>query len=376
MELALARLDATDAEPQLRALSATGLSPARRSELLRKMLGAVRLTWANARAADLLSLGENDLPLAAAAIWPFAAADILATALGEEAGERTHARAELLLRDMMGAELHVICTSWRNPDAASGVVEIGLTNIGPQVQALEALRQAQTQMAHADRLSTLGVMTATVAHEVRQPLAAIVTSSEAAIRWLRRPEPDLEQVGLCLATIADGARQANATVARLHAMSSSRTPSRQSTQLRALIEETVAFVRQELATRQTTLKLDLPDDLPSVHVDPVQIRQVLVNLVINAAQAMADAQCWSRALKIRVRPEGTHLVVDVEDNGPGIPEADRERLFDGFFTTKQNGLGLGLRICRAIIEAHHGTLDHLSKGPRGSIFRFSLLAEA
>lgn len=375
MELALVRLDITDAELQLRALSDRGLQPAKRAEALRKMLAAAKLTWINARAADLLRVGRQDLPLPVGQLWPFAAAEALAAGLGDQAGYLTHARAEVLLRDMCGADLHVTCTSWRDPDAGPGVVIMGLVDIGQQVQALQSLRQAQSQMAHADRLSTLGVMTATVAHEVRQPLAAIVTSSEAAIRWLRRDQPDLEQVGLCLTTIADGARHANGTVARLHAMSSRRDGSRERTDLRNLIEETVAFVHQELVSRQTNLTLDVPDGLPSVRVDPVQIRQVLVNLLVNAAQAMADAQCWSRALKIRVRPEGQDLVVEVDDSGPGIAEADRERLFDGFFTTKANGLGLGLRICRSIIEAHGGMLNHVSKGSRGSIFRFNLAAE-
>ena len=375
MELALATVDVSDAQPHLDALTTTGLAPAKRSEIIRKTLAAAKLTWANGRAAKMLALAECDLPLPVGSIWPFAAAETLFGDLPCEAGDRTHMRSEVRLRDLTGTDLHVACTSWWDPDVGPWILRIGLVDVGPHVKALESLRQIQSEMAHADRLSTLGVMTATVAHEVRQPLAAIVTSSEAALRWLQRPEPDLEQVGLCLGTIALGARQANTTVARLHAMSSSRAGARQSTLLRPLIEETVTFVQQELTSRQTTVELDVPEGLPPIHVDPVQIRQVLANLLINAAQAMADAQCWSRALKIRVRPDAVDLIVDVEDNGPGVPEADRGRLFDGFFTTKPGGLGLGLRICRAIIEGHGGTLDHVSKGSRGSIFRFRLATE-
>ena len=139
-----------------------------------------------------------------------------------------------------------------------------------------------------------------------------------------------------------------------------------------IIEETAAFLRQELASRQASLSLDIAIGLPPVAADRVQLRQVLTNLMVNAAQAMADAQCWSRTLKVRARSDDGFVIVNVEDSGPGVTERDRDRLFEGFFTTKETGLGLGLRVCRAIIVGHGGTLEHLSKASAGSIFRFTL----
>jgi C4-dicarboxylate-specific signal transduction histidine kinase len=227
-------------------------------------------------------------------------------------------------------------------------------------------------MAHADLLSTLGIMTATITHEVRQPVAAMMTAAQAGLRWLARSTPDLDQVTQCLETVVAGATKVEETVARLRQMGSNKAGARDRCAVPTLIEETAEFLRPELATRRATLILDLADDLPQVSANCVQIRQVLTNLMINAAQAMADAQCWNRAMRVRARRDDRFVVVEVDDSGPGIADADRQRLFDGFYTTKSAGLGLGLRICRQIVEDHGGTLDHASKAGAGSIFRFTL----
>ncbi|GAA0746320.1 MULTISPECIES: sensor histidine kinase [Sphingomonas] len=122
--------------------------------------------------------------------------------------------------------------------------------------------------------------------------------------------------------------------------------------------------------------LDIAGGLPPVPADGVQLRQVLINLLINAAQAMADAQCWNRALKLRARADGGFVQIDVEDSGPGIAATDRDRLFEGFYTTRASGLGLGLKICRQIVEDHGGTIDHVPRPSGGSIFRIRLPIDA
>lgn len=371
MGLALGRIDATDAIPLLASLSSPDIPEARRQDLLRRLLATTRLISVNCRAGTMLGISEGRLPLPLTEIWPFAEAEQLAQSLSAAIEPASAFRAQLALRSAVGT-IHVRYTSWSEEDADAELVTFGLIDVSDQVTAETALGNLNAQMAHADRLSTLGVMTATIAHEVRQPLSAMMTSAQAALRWLKNPDPDLDQVEDCLNTIVLGATKAEETVARLRTMASNRSESRDTCSVRILIEETADFLRQELASRRATLLLDIPDDLGFVTVDRVQLRQVLMNLMINAAQAMADARCWSRALKVRARQSAELIVVDVEDSGPGIPIAARAHLFEGFYSTKANGMGLGLRICQQIVEDHGGSLEYISKDTAGSIFRFSL----
>lgn len=373
MGLALGRFDAGAAGPLLAALAERGLAEARRDDLLRRLLAETRLVALNCRAAKLLGVAEGALPLAAAELWPFAQADQLAESLLLLAEPDACFRTQLALK-VPGGAVHVRYTSWREAGDAPGQVTFGLFDVSDQVAAEKALLHQRAQMAHADRLSTLGVMTATIAHEVRQPLSVILASAQAALRWLRRPVPDLPQIEQCLEMIVLGGAKAEETVARLRMMATSRPEERGLCALRPLIEETADFLRPELGSRQATLVLEIAGGLPPVQADGVQLRQVLINLLVNAAQAMADAQCWNRALKVRARADGDVVQIDVEDTGPGVAAADRDRLFEGFYTTKASGLGLGLKICRQIVEDHGGTIDHVPRPSGGSIFRLRLPA--
>lgn len=373
MELALGCADVTDALPLLRELEAGHLSDIRRQDLLRRVLGAARITALNCRAARMLAIDVSRLPLSFSEIWPFAEAGLLPLPLGVTQASAARAHAQVALKTAHGP-VHVRFTTWRERDAAVGDLSFGMTDITGQVTAEKDLAALRAQMAHADRLSTLGIMTATITHEVRQPIAAMMTAAQAALRWLARSPPNLDQVTQCLETVVAGAAKAEDTVARLRQMASNRAGARNLCAISTLIEETAEFLRPELANRRATLTLDLADDLPRVSADCVQIRQVLTNLMINAAQAMEDAQCWSRAMKVRARHHGSFVVVEVDDSGPGVAEADRKRLFEGFYTTKSTGLGLGLKICRQIVEDHGGTLDQVPKAGTGSVFRFELPA--
>jgi C4-dicarboxylate-specific signal transduction histidine kinase len=376
MELSLCEIDISATRSQLAEADAGngGASFERltRPECLRRLLGAATLTTANARATALLGLAPGTLPLPLAQIWPVAHAAVLVRALLSDAMGEPSFRAETRLRRVDGEEIPVLFTSWREADGPCGRLRVGLVDIGPQTRAVEALDRLHGEMAHAGRISVLGELTASIAHEVRQPLAGIKTFAEAAGRWLDRPEPDLEQVAACLANIVVGSEQANAVVARLRSMAGNKPPSREACDLNQLVEETMLFLRHEMSNRQVTVRLDLGADLPIVDADRVQIQQVIVNLALNAAQAMADAQCWSRVLTLRSRHKGGEAWIEVEDSGPGIAPANRERLFEGFFTTKSNGLGLGLRICRSIIETHGGRFELRSKASAGSVFAFVL----
>ena len=371
MGLALGRLDATTAEPLVTALAERGLTTAKRHDLLRRLFGETRLVAVNCRAGTMLGIAESDLPVPVGAVWPFAEADHLVQAIAASVEPQACFRARLALK-APGATLHVRFSSWREEDVPPGALTFGLVDVSDQVLAEKDAVHLRARMAHADRLSTLGIMSATIAHEVRQPLSAMMTSAQAALRWLRQPQVDLRQVEDCLDTIVLGAGKAEETVARLRAMAANKREERARCAVRPLIEETADFLQQEFASRQATLSLDLPVDLGSVWADGVQLRQVLINLMMNAAQAMAEARCWSRALKVRGRRDGGMIVVEVEDSGPGISASDRERLFEGFHSTRATGLGLGLRISRQIVEDHGGTLEHVSKASAGSIFRFAL----
>lgn len=367
MGLALGRLDASAATPILASLADRGLPAAKRQDGFRRLLAAVHLVAVNCRAGTMLGIAEGDLPIPASLFWPFSEAEHLAQCLAATAEPPACFRAQIALKSPDGA-VHVRFSGWRE----EGELAFGLVDVSDQVLAQNDLVKLRGQMAHADRLSTLGVMSATIAHEVRQPLSAMMTSAQAALRWLHQPASDLGQVEDCLNTIVLGATKAEETIARLRMMASNKREARASCAVRALIEETADFLQPELASRQATLVLDLPEELGAVHADCVQFRQVLINLLMNAAQAMADARCWSRVLKVRARRSGGFVIIEIEDSGPGIPAADRERLFEGFHSTKAMGLGLGLRICRQIVEDHGGTLEHVSKATAGSIFRFSL----
>lgn len=371
MGIAHGRLDIRTADRLLTKFDEPGLTGARRENLERQLLGAVQLSIGNPRALAMLGVQPQALPVPLSGIWPFAQADQLRQALIKTSAFDKSFRTPVRFRAADGRAIHVTFISWRKPGRADQMM-FGLHDITDQIAAQEALLHLQSQIAHADRLSTLGVMTATIAHEVRQPLAAMMTSAEAGLRWLHRQPADLGQVEDCLENIVLGATKANETVARLQAMASNRGQPRENCDVACLIEETAVFLRHELSSRHASLTLDVATDLPTVSADRVQIRQVLTNLIVNAAQAMADAQCWSRTLKVKARQDDEHVIVEVEDSGPGIASADREKLFEGFFTTKATGLGLGLRICRAIVADHGGSLEHISKASAGSIFRFTL----
>lgn len=371
LELALGRLDVRNAHTLLEGFEGTGLAGPRRENLARKLLAAIQLVSGNSRALAILGVAREALPVPLSGIWPFVQAEQLRLALIATRKQGGSFRTGLRLQAVDGRAIHVTFVAWREKEDED-TLSFGLLDITEQIAAQDELLRLHAQMAHADRLSTLGVMTATIAHEVRQPLAAMMTSAQAGLRWLRRHPADLAQVESCLETIALGATKANDTVAKLRTMASNRDHDLERCDVGVIIEETAAFLRQEIASRQASLLLDIAPGLPPVAADRVQLRQVLTNLMVNAAQTMADAQCWSRTLKVRARSDDGFVIVDVEDSGPGVTERDRDRLFEGFFTTKETGMGLGLRVCRAIIVGHGGTLEHLSKASAGSIFRFTL----
>lgn len=241
-----------------------------------------------------------------------------------------------------------------------------------RLQAQHALLLAQTELAHAARVSTLGELTGSIAHEVNQPLMAIATNGEAGLRWLRRNPRDLAEVEASMTQVVEEARRASDIVRRMHAFLRKAPPQYEMQSAAAVIDEASRLVHHELARGEVELKLDVADDLPLLWGDRVQLQQVLVNLMVNASQAMAG-QSTSRLLTVRARRHGVaSVLIAVSDTGPGIAQEDMEQLFEPFFTTKTHGMGMGLAICRSMAQAHGGELTVQSVAGEGSSFELLL----
>ncbi|WP_084646431.1 sensor histidine kinase [Devosia insulae] len=238
-------------------------------------------------------------------------------------------------------------------------------------EAHDALHLAQAELAHAARVATLGELTASIAHEVNQPLMAVVTNGEAGMRWLRREPPDLGEVETAMARVISEGRRASDIVKRIRAFLSKAPSQPAELSVPSLIEEASALVERELARAGVHLSVKAPEGLPPVLGDRVQLQQVLVNLMVNASQAMADHP-GNRRLAVKAWADGGKVEIMVADTGPGIAPDDLQRLFDPFFTTKPDGMGMGLAICRTTVEAHGGSLTVESVPPHGATFRLSL----
>jgi len=247
-----------------------------------------------------------------------------------------------------------------------------LVNISDRVAAQAMLAQVQSEFAHAARVSMLGELTASIAHEVNQPLGAILTNGEAALRWLDRPEPDLAELRMLSArTIADAQRAAD-IIRRIRSMATRGEPEEAPLALNDVAEEVVLFLRPELRRQGVDAMLDLAPDLPIVVGDRVQLQQVFANLAVNAMQAMADQP--ERRLTIRTALIDDRTVrAEIEDTGHGIAADHGDHLFQSFFTTKDGGMGIGLAICRSLIEAHGGRIGAANlPGGHGARFHFTL----
>lgn len=240
-------------------------------------------------------------------------------------------------------------------------------------RAEEALQQAQAELAHVTRVTTLNALTASIAHEVNQPLTAIVTNANAALRWLARQPPELAEVRETLDQIVQDGHRAGAVIGGMRALLKKTVGAAAPLDMNALIEDTIGLIRGEVGRHHIALQTDLAPDLPPVVGDRVQLQQVLLNLSMNSIEAMKAVADRPRELRIRssVDPSGAVLVA-VQDAGTGLAPDDLERVFKTFFTTKAEGLGMGLAICRLIVEAHGGRLWASSNQPCGAVFQFTL----
>jgi C4-dicarboxylate-specific signal transduction histidine kinase len=236
-----------------------------------------------------------------------------------------------------------------------------------------ALRDAQTNLAHVVRITTLGELTASIAHEVNQPLAAIRTNAEACLRWLDRGTPDLDEARRSVKWIIDNGIRASEVIRRVRALANKTEIEKVPLDVNDVVSEVITLVQRELTRHQVSLQMELAPALPMILGDRIQLQQVMINLVMNGIEAMQSVTDRPRELVIRSRQDDAQQVlVSVTDCGVGISAEDADRLFDAFFTTKSSGMGIGLSICRSIMEAHGGRLSATGNEGPGATFQFTL----
>jgi C4-dicarboxylate-specific signal transduction histidine kinase len=255
-----------------------------------------------------------------------------------------------------------------------------------------SLREAQSNLAHVSRLTTMGELAASIVHEVNQPIAGIVTNANAALRWLAREVPDLNETGETIRRIIRDGIRAGEIVSRIRALAKKAPPQKDWLDLNQAIGEVIAIVRSELQRHRVSLQTELANDL-LIMGDRIQLQQVVLNLLVNAIEAVSGVsegprELWVGSQKVTEIPdeanEGksfsessagavrTHVLIAVRDSGPGLDPSALNRLFEAFYTTKPQGLGMGLLISRSIVEAHGGRLLVKANAPRGAVFQFTL----
>jgi C4-dicarboxylate-specific signal transduction histidine kinase len=236
-------------------------------------------------------------------------------------------------------------------------------------------REVEMALAHTNRVTAMGQLSASIAHEVNQPIAAAATNAQAGLRWLSMQPPEYEEVRQALGRIVENVKRAGEVVGRVRAIMKKAPPRKDGVAMNDAIREVIALTRGEVAKNRAVVQMQLAEGLPLVQGDRVQLQQVILNLIINAVEAMDGVDEGPRELLISTGAAGSDEVrVAVRDSGPELDAAKLERLFDAFYTTKPNGLGMGLSISRSIIEAHGGRLWAEANEPRGAIFQFTVPA--
>jgi signal transduction histidine kinase len=237
-------------------------------------------------------------------------------------------------------------------------------------------REMQSELARANRVATMGQLTASIAHEIKQPIATARNNAAAALRFLDKSPPDVAEVREALTCIVSDADRANDVVDRIGSLIKKAPPRKEVVDLNAAILEVTALTRGEEVKSGVTVGTQLAGDLPPIRCDRVQLQQVMLNLIVNAIQSMSGVEDGNRELHIStacIEPEGA--CVAVRDTGPGLRPESLPRLFEPFYTTKSEGMGMGLSICRSIVEAHRGRLWATTCEPRGALFQFTIPAE-
>jgi signal transduction histidine kinase len=246
-------------------------------------------------------------------------------------------------------------------------------SIEEQERAEEALRRMRTEMAHVTRVMTLAELAASIAHEINQPLSAIVNNGSACLRWLASNPPDVAEAREAATDIVRDGNRASEIITRIRALLKKSERTKASLDINQTIDEVIRLAGHEATTKGVTIRTDFTHDLPRISGDRVQLQQVILNLVMNGIEAMASVNDRPRELLIRSgRHESGKILVTVRDTGVGMDHEDLERIFDAFYSTKSQGLGMGLPISRSILEDHGGELWAVANEGPGMTFQFTL----
>jgi C4-dicarboxylate-specific signal transduction histidine kinase len=247
-----------------------------------------------------------------------------------------------------------------------------IASLSEQKRADEALREAQADLAHVSRVTTMGELCASLAHEVNQPITAAVTNADACLNWLARDTPNLERARECAMSIVKDGTRAAEIIGRIRLLCKKATPQRELVDVNEVIQELIVLLRSQTTRYLISVRMELAADLPQVMGDRVQLQQVMMNLMMNSIDAMRDVD-GTRELAIKSHRTGNEqLMVCVSDSGVGLPSHQADQIFHAFFTTKPHGIGMGLAICRSIVESHSGRLWAADNSPRGASFHLIL----
>jgi C4-dicarboxylate-specific signal transduction histidine kinase len=240
-------------------------------------------------------------------------------------------------------------------------------------RAERAYTQVQMELAHANRVATMGQLSASIAHEISQPIGAALSYANAASHWLAAQPPNLEEVRRALDLIVESGVRASDVIDRIRALVKKAPPRKDRLEINEVVLGVTGLTQTEMAKNGISVQTQLAEALPAIQGDRVQLQQVILNLLINAIEAMSGTSEGPRELLISTtKTDSEGVLVAVMDSGPGLAPESVDRLFESFYTTKPGGLGMGLSICRSIVEAHHGRLWATANTPRGAVFQFTL----
>ena len=254
-------------------------------------------------------------------------------------------------------------------------VAMDVTELKQQEAERERLRQELTRLAHLNRVSTLGELTASLAHEIKQPIGAVVTNAQACLRFLDRNQPDVAEAREAASEMVSDARRAADIIDRVRSLYRKGSPHLETLDINELIREMIDMLRDEANRYSVTMRTDLAEGLPGVIADRVQLQQVLMNLSLNGIEAMYVDTAGELSIKSQLA-EDSQLLISVTDMGAGLPNGKTDQIFNAFFTTKPQGTGLGLAIARSIVESHGGRIWATANSGHGATFYFTLPSTA
>lgn len=288
-------------------------------------------------------------------------------------GERVFEDKVEVLADNGETKLVLLSISFPEDPAAFNRVVVSMVDVTQREVALKALAEAQAELTKASKAATVGAMSASLAHELNQPLGAIVVNAQTLLRWLDRDPPDLVAVRRSAERMIRDSQRASEIIQNTRGLLSPASNKLETLNLGSLVDETMALMEHELQRSGTTVLVDQKPGVPSVLAVKIELQQVLINLITNAVQAMDEAGSPERIIKIAIeRPDIEHVCIALRDSGPGITQDAKDKLFSPFFTTKATGMGMGLSICRSTLEARGGKLDGTNHPEGGAIFEMRL----